>query len=201
MNHATRITLLSLASAGTLFSTAATAGSHGRHHGWDRDARNTDYAQVVSARPIYSSVRVSEPRQECWDERVTYREEVRDDYRRSRNGDRVIGAVLGGVIGGAIGHQFSEGSGKKIATAVGVVVGSEIGRNRVNDGYERREHGSREQVRYEPRCRTIHDARYEQRIQAYDVTYRYQGQIYRTELPYDPGPRLPVQVDVSPRRY
>ena len=202
MNHATRITLLSLASAGTLFSTAAVAGSHGRHHGWDRDQRNTDYAQVLSARPIYSNVRVREPREECWDERVVYRDEYRGNtHRRSRNGDRVVGAVLGGVIGGALGHQLSEGSGKKIATAVGVVVGAEIGRNSVNDGYERHERGYREEVRYEPRCRPLHEARYEPRIQGYDVTYRYHGQIYHTELPYDPGSRLQVQVDVSPRRY
>lgn len=199
MNHIHRLTALSLAA---VFSTSAMAGSRGHHKGWDRDERNSDYAQVLSAQPIYSNVRIREPRQECFEERVVYRDEYRGDYsRRSRNADRTIGTVLGGVIGGAIGHQLSEGSGKKIATAVGVVVGAEIGRNSVNDGYDRRERGTREEVRYEPRCHTIESARYEQHIQAYDVTYRYNGQIYNTELPYDPGSHLQVQVAVSPRRY
>lgn len=201
MNHYRRLTALSLV---VLFSTTAIAGPHGRGHDddWDRYERDTDTAQVLSARPIYSNVRSREPREECWDERVVYRDEYQGNYSRSNRGvDRTIGTVLGGVIGGALGHQFSEGSGNKIATAIGVVVGAEIGRNGINDGYERSDRGSREQVRYEPRCRTINEARYQQRMQGYDVTYRYRGQIYNTELPYDPGSRLQVQVDVSPRRY
>jgi uncharacterized protein YcfJ len=168
-----------------------------RHH----DDSANGYAQVLSAQPVYQSVRISEPRQECWDQRVVYR----DDYRNARNGstaaDRTIGTVLGGVIGGAIGHQFSAGSGKQIATAIGAVVGADIGRNAVRNGYQNDRPVSRERVAYEPQCRTVESTRYEQRIDGYEVTYRYAGQVYQTRMPYDPGSRLPVRVDVAPIRY
>lgn len=190
-------------------STAAVAGQYGRDSGYpgDRDSArgNTDYAQVLSARPFYTEVRVNEPRQECLDERVVYRD--RGEYERGdySTADRTIGTVIGGVIGGAIGHQFGRGSGRHIATAIGAVVGADIGRNAVSNSeraasrdYDR---SRDDRVGYESRCRTVYNSRYEQRIQGYDVTYRYAGQVYNTQLPYDPGARLPVQVQVSPLRY
>ena len=203
MNSAIRFASLPLALL--LCSTAALAG-HGRQdRDWDDDDRDTEraseryvYAQVISARPIYTEVRVSEPREECIEERVVYRDEVRNDYPGSA--DRALGTVLGGVIGGVVGHQVGHGSGRRIATAVGAVVGASIGGNAVSRSYgERRE--TRERVAYEPRCRTVRNSRYESRIDGYDVTYRYQGAVYNTRLPYDPGARLPVRVEVSPIRY
>lgn len=186
-----------------VFATPAMAGSrYGDGDGRYRDERDTttDYAQVLSARPIYREVRVREPQRECWDEQVVYREDSYDrGSRYSSNAERTVGTVLGGVIGGAIGHQFSAGSGQQIATAIGAVVGADIARNRYDrDGY--REPVRRERVAYEPRCRSYEQTRYEQRIDGYDVTYRYRGQVYNTQMPYDPGARLPVRVDVTPLR-
>jgi len=170
------------------------AYDQGQTRGFD-----TDYAQVLSARPVYRDVRVSEPRQECWDERVRYDDR---DWRGGRDvgaADRTIGAVVGGVIGGAIGRQFSAGSGQDIATAIGAVIGADVGRNAVR-GSDR---GERYEPRYgyENRCRTVRDSRWESRIDGYDVAYRYQGRTYYTRMPYDPGARLPVRVDVSPLRH
>jgi len=196
------------AAAGSLFSASALAGPYSRYGHDDRYApvASTDYAQVISARPVYSEVRVTSPRQECWDERVVYRDEgrrYRDEGFRATAADRTLGTVIGGVIGGAIGHQFSEGSGKQIATAIGAVVGADVGRNAVRNREReasRYAYDAPDRVAYEPRCRTVHDARYESRIDGYDVTYRYQGQVYQTRMPYDPGARLPVRVEVSPLR-
>lgn len=186
-----------------IYSSAAVAGPYGR----DRYQPSVDYAQVLSARPIYSDVRVSEPQRECHDEQVIYRDEYRRDDRRDRFGDqadRTIGTVLGGVIGGVVGHQFGGGSGRQIATAIGAVVGADVGRNAVSnsqrDAYRGDDRGYRERVVYEPRCRTVQTTRYEQRVDGYDVTYRYHGRTYSTQMAYDPGARLPVQVDVSPLR-
>ena len=200
------LAVIALTASSALFaSTAAQAG--GKFRGYDDGYRgdNTDYAQVISSRPIYSQVRVSEPRQECWDERVTYRD--RDTYRGGREAsqfDTTAGAVIGGVIGGAAGHQFSEGSGKKIAAAIGALIGASVGSNAVRNDSRRRDSGYSEyseRTVYEPRCRTVSDARYEDRLEGYDVTYRYGGRTYTTRMPYDPGNRIPVQVDVSPVRY
>ncbi|MDP3856592.1 MAG: glycine zipper 2TM domain-containing protein [Stagnimonas sp.] len=194
---------IALTAASTLFvATAAQAG--GKYRGHDEGYRgDSDYAQVISSRPIYTQVRVSEPREECWDERVTYR----DSYRGGREAsqfDTTAGAVIGGVIGGAAGHQFSEGSGKKIATAIGALIGASVGSNAVRNDSRRRDGGYdsySERTVYEPRCRTVSEARYEDRIDGYDVSYRYAGRTYTTRMPYDPGSRIPVQVQVAPVRY
>ena len=204
MTHRTAVQILTATALVAAMVPAAVAGSRADRYGYRGD-RDTEYAQVLSARPIYREVRVSEPRQECWNERVVYRDEqyIEQGSRYAGSADRTIGTVLGGVIGGAIGHQFSEGSGKQIATAIGAVVGADVARNR----YDRRDayygepqRAVRERVAYEPRCRTVSDGRYEQRVEAYDVTYRYRGQVYNTQMPYDPGARMPVRVEVTPLR-
>ncbi len=44
-------------------------------------------------------------------------------------------------------------------------------------------------------CRITLATQYEERIDGYDVTYRYNGKVYQTRMPYDPGRRVPVRVD------
>lgn len=211
--------LIVTAAVAALFSLSAQAGNHGyapfsAGYGYDHDRFDgddddddgryrsdrqpaTEYADVLQARPIYEEVRISQPREECHDERVVYRDRYDD---RDYGYNNAAGAVIGGVIGGAVGHQVSRGSGRAVATVIGAVIGSQIGQNvqRENQEYRR---GSSERVAYEPRCRRIADTRYEQRIQSYDVTYRLHGRVYRTSLPYDPGNRLAVNVRVEPARY
>lgn len=178
--------LTALMTAIAVLGTSATAQA-GRH---DRDD-GVEYAEVVDTRPIYRDVRVSVPREECSEERVVY-----DDGYRGRNNDGV-GAVLGAVVGGVVGNRFGHGSGRAVATAAGAVIGASagasIGRN--SGGYSEPRYG------YEERCVTVQDSRYEQRVEAYDVRYRYHGRIYDTRLPYDPGDRIAVEVNVRPASY
>jgi uncharacterized protein YcfJ len=47
-------------------------------------------------------------------------------------------------------------------------------------------------------CTTITENQPRQRVTAYRVTYRYRGYTATTQLPYDPGDRLPVNVSLSP---
>jgi uncharacterized protein YcfJ len=168
----------------------AFAGSKRYDYRSDRGYERTDYAEVLDVDPITRQVRVSQPRQECWDERVTYRE---PEYRTGLN----AGTVLGAIIGGVAGHQIGGGHGRDAATAVGAVIGAHVGAREA--AYHRG--GGTERVGYEQRCETYSDTRYEQRVEGYDVTYRYQGRIYHTQLPYDPGRRLEVDVNVRPVRY
>ncbi|MCX7071365.1 MAG: glycine zipper 2TM domain-containing protein [Gammaproteobacteria bacterium] len=177
--------ITSLLTAVAVLGTSATAQAGRRND-------NTDYADVISSRPIYTDVRVSVPREECYQEKVVY-----DDGYRGRDNSGV-GAVLGAVVGGVVGNRFGQGSGRAVATAAGAVVGASagasIGRNN-SRGYREPSYG------YEERCRTIDESRYEQRVDGYDVRYRYHGRIYDTRLPYDPGDRLAVNVNVSPADY
>jgi uncharacterized protein YcfJ len=47
-------------------------------------------------------------------------------------------------------------------------------------------------------CRTMTESQPRERVTAYRVTYRYRGYTASTQLSYDPGDRLPVNVSLSP---
>lgn len=162
-------------------------------YGSDVHAR-TDFAPVLSAKPIYTQVQINQPRQECQDVPVTYREAPR------YSGNNTAGAVLGAVIGGVVGNQFGGGSGRAVATGLGAVVGASVGSHagEYERGYDR---GGYTRTEYRRQCATVDDYRVENRIDGYDVAYRYNGAIYHTTMPYDPGDRIAVDVSVRPVRY
>jgi uncharacterized protein YcfJ len=173
----------SLAAALAGATGAAQAGTYG------------DTARVVSATPVRQRIEV--PRQECRVEQVAMVEE-----RRTVSGDRPsgAGAVLGAIVGGVIGHQFGNSTaGRDHGTAAGAVVGGLVGnsieRDRVAEGTET--YVDRTPVtRDVERCRTVMDS--QERVVAYDVRYEYNGREFDTRLAYDPGPQMPVNVEVRP---
>ena len=150
-----------------------------------------DYAKVVDVQPLTRRVRVSSPQRECWDE--TRYEEPRssDVMPRSVAGRTLLGAVLGGVIG----HQIGSGNANKAATAGGAVIGAAIAHNRaVRNGTNPpppREYTVQ-------RCETRYQEEFQERVDGYRVTYQYHGRRQVTELPYRPGDRIRVRVDVTP---
>lgn len=206
MNKLALAPIAAVIAAATLVSTPALADHEYRYAGDRRDrweeprpaydgrrGERYEYAEVVSATPIYRSVRIEEPRRECWDEQVVY-----DEGPRHRN-PGAGGAILGAILGGVAGHQFGSGRGNAAATAAGAVIGAGIGQ-RVANQHQRVEPRT-QRVGYEEVCETRVDYRTEQRIEAYDVAYRYGGRVYNTTMPYDPGNRIPVDVNVRPVRY
>jgi uncharacterized protein YcfJ len=184
-----------LVSAGLLLTGQAAFADH--YHGPRYDRPAYDYARVIDVDPIVNHVRVSTPRKECWTE--TRYEEVQTggyDPRRSSAGSM----ILGGIIGAAIGNQIGRGDGRRAATVAGAVIGSAIG----HDAADRRNARNSgpvytEQRPYEAeRCEVRYDEHYEDRIEGYRVTYEYAGRRQVTQLPYDPGDRIRVRVDVRP---
>lgn len=178
MNQRTLITLLT----GLISASVATSALAGPRNWNDGVA----YARVVSRTPIYTQVQVAEPTQQCHQQQVVYNEP------RHNN---LAGTLLGGIIGGVVGHQFGGGRGRDVATAIGAVVGANVG------SQSGRYNGGSQHVSYQTRCQTVNTYRYEQRLQGYDVTYSYDGRLYSTRLPYDPGNRMQVQVNVQPVNY
>ena len=175
-----------------LTATPAEAGGHHYAIGKSRASHDVyDYARVVSVKPIVRYVTVTTPVKECWNETRHYTVE----HRPNRAG----GALLGAVIGGVVGHQFGSGRGNDAATVagslIGAAVGSETARRRA---YERGEYGTTSYSKPIRRCETNYQAHEEERIDGYRVVYRYNGQKYSTRLPYDPGDRIRVRVDVRP---
>ena len=175
-----------------------------------------DVATVISATPIVE--RVAAPRRECFTEQVTSYDErrvrgpVREEYVADSRGSSGAGTVLGAIIGGVVGHQFGNSSGgRDHGTAAGAIVGGLIGNsvereNARNDGLDSgyRRAYSRDTVEVEripvtrdvQRCSVVAETREE--IRGYDVRYRYHNREYTTRLSYDPGPTMPVNVEVRP---
>jgi uncharacterized protein YcfJ len=182
MNAKTRIATLALAAM--LFGSNAWADQDYRD---GRGSRNQyDYAKVISAEPIINYVNVTTPVRECWEEMEYY---TVDHNRHNRR----RGTFLGAVIGGVIGHQVGSGRGNDAATVAGTLIGAAIGNDAASDAY-----GVERRSRPVQRCETRYRAHREERIDGYRVMYRYHGQKYVTEMPYDPGKSLRVRVDIRP---
>lgn len=140
---------------------------------------NNNFGQVVDVQPIYQLVSIPEERQVC--------DRRRDDrYRNHNRRDNAAGrAVLGGIIGGAIGNKFGRGSGRDASTALGVLIGAGIGANKHSHTQRRSS------------CYIETHYREEDRFMGYDVSYRYNGQLYYTQMQEHPGDRVRLRVDVD----
>lgn len=153
-----------------------------------------DTAKVLSATPV--TERVTENRRDCRMETVEgYSERVRNTPPAPPTG---AGAVIGSIIGGVIGHQFGYSGG---ATAAGAVVGGLVGNSVEADANAQRAPGDvvverTQQPRQVERCRTVPETR--DRVVGYDVKYEYNGRQFQARMDFDPGPEMPVNVDVRP---
>ena len=185
----TKPKLAALASAAVLFGSSVSAWADHNYPDSRYGQAQYDYAQVISAQPVIKYVTVSTPVRECWEETEYYTVD-------RHAGHRAGGTLLGAIIGGVIGHQFGSGHGNDAATVAGTLIGAAIG----NDTARRRHnaYGVEQHARQVERCKTSYREHREKRIDGYRVTYRYHGQKYLTEMPYDPGKKIRVRVDVRP---
>ena len=158
----------------------------------------TDAAQVVSVRATTDRIPVN--REECWSEQRRDYEERR--VTRQDNGAQIgAGTVIGAIAGGVIGHQFGNSSGgRDRGTAAGAIVGGLVGNQIDRDNNyapsQSVEVERRPVTREVERCRTIQEVR-EVPVD-YEVRYRYGGREFVTRMPFDPGRRLRVAVDIRP---
>ena len=145
-----------------------------------------DRANVTHVEPMYETVRIATPHQEC------YTKEVRHNVHH--HGNKSASTVIGGIIGGAVGNKIGKHKGhRKAHTVAGAIIGATIGNKIGND----RGHNHTE-VRYQDVCETHTRYHNEQRIIGYKVSYRYKGEFFTTKMNNDPGRFLKVKVHVSP---
>ncbi|MGE0624676.1 MAG: glycine zipper 2TM domain-containing protein [Pseudomonadales bacterium] len=172
----------SLVLSGALLPQAASAGV------------SMDKAKVLSADPVYRTVSVSVPREQC----SLVEEAVPSTPRYRSYTGPILGAIIGGAIGNAVGHNKTN---KKVGTAVGAVLGGTIGRDIQHRSQQSRydDYGY-QGVRYETRevCHTVYDVEQHEELDGYDVTYRYAGETFTTRMDHDPGRFLTVRVQVTP---
>jgi uncharacterized protein YcfJ len=130
-----------------------------------------DKARVINVKPIVEIVEVPVEDRECWTEEVT--------GTRHRNNS-------------GAGHQVGRGDGKKVATVAGTIigaaVGNEMGKKQRHQPYAHTEH----------HCRVSEEYYEEERIRGYQVTYRYGGETFMTEMDRDPGKFLRLRVKLTP---
>ena len=157
------------------------------------DGGGYDYARVVDVQPLTTRVRVTTPQRECWDEtRMDNGGYGNSPLPRTAAG----GAVLGAIVGGVLGHQIGHGHQRDAATAIGAVFGAGVG---ATQAQRRAANASAPPRQYTvQRCETRYHDEWQERTDGYRVTYVYNGRRQVTELPYRPGDRIRVRVDVSP---
>jgi uncharacterized protein YcfJ len=142
---------------------------------------------VIDVDPIVRRVRITTPDRECWNE-------TQEVYPRQRSSAGSV--ILGGLIGGVIGHQIGHGN-RNAPTVAGAVVGAAIG-NEIGKHSAARNGYMVPVQRDVQRCDVVYRDDFEERVEGYRVTYVYNGREYTTRMPYDPGPRLRVDVNVRP---
>lgn len=158
-----------------------------------------DYARVVGVDPIVESYQVNQPVEQCWDERV----ERRYDRPRHRSSS-YTGEIFGAIIGGALGTKFGSGRGKKVATAAGAVLGASVARDIKRSKHEKKH--ARYDNRYDrvgryevqQRCELVDNYVTEKQVVAYNVAYKYRGNVFHTEMDQAPGEKIKVLVTVNP---
>jgi uncharacterized protein YcfJ len=153
------------------------------------DGSRYGWADVLRVDPVYDETPAAPAQapQPCYEEQVPVRAAPEDD-----TGKRTAGGVIGAIVGGILGHQFGKGDGRKVATAGGAVAGAVVGSNVAANG----ERPDEPKYTIERRCPGTDNAA--RRIAAYDVEYRYRGDVYTSRLNYDPGDRIRVKVNVTP---
>jgi len=157
----------------------------------DAYASNVGYATVVDSTPIYKTVRITSPRQECWEEEVSYTNRSNNRYRDGNGGGVAIGGLVGGAIGHAVGHRKRN---KQVGTLVGAVLGATIG-----SAYASQRNAVQHTTyAVEKRCEVIEETHTEDRIVGYNVRYRYNNVTYSTRTDTDPGDTIKVRVAVTP---
>ncbi|WP_291213292.1 glycine zipper 2TM domain-containing protein [Dokdonella sp.] len=168
----------------TLLLLAGTQMAAAQERGYADDGTSNSkvvWADVLRVDPVYDHVRAP-AREVCDDVPVAYPGDT--------GSNRAAGTVIGAIVGGVLGSTVGKGDGRRAATVAGAVAGGAIGNNmaRGSDGYY-------EGV--ERRCR-MEAGPAEHRIVAYDVQYRYRGDVFMSRLGYDPGDRLRVRVSIEP---
>jgi uncharacterized protein YcfJ len=98
------------------------------------------------------------------------------------------------AVGGILGNQFGKGNGRAAATVAGAVAGGVAGNNIAAADEESGD--SRPQYKTVRHCPPAAASR--RKVVAYDVEYRYRGDVYSSRLAFDPGDRLRVKVSVTP---
>jgi len=184
MVNANRIIIIALVAAFNL-SVANAGDQRGRH---EQAGVYYAYGKVTDVQPILRTVQVTTPRETCWDE------QIRQTHYGPGQHRSFTSTVVGGIVGGVVGNQFGSGSGQDAMTVAGALLGASIGR----DAAYRRHAYTRTSYATERRCEIEEVVHEEQRLEGYQVAYKFEGRNYVTRTDSDPGKTIRLRVQVNP---
>jgi uncharacterized protein YcfJ len=153
-----------------------------------------DYAKVIDAQPVFDIVQVPEERQVCRQQPVHRRVA---EYRSP--GPAIFGAILGGVIGNQVSRSHGGRHGHRHSTdrAAATFAGAAIG-GAIASEIQYSKHPARYYTENIRLCEIQTGWRSEKRIVAWDVRWKYRGQVYHSRMAEPPGDRIRVRVSVDP---
>ena len=158
------------------------------------------WADVLRVDPVYEEAapaadQAATPPQPCYEEQVPVR--TPPSAQEDDSGKRTVGGVLGAIVGGILGNKIGKGDGRKVATVGGAAAGAVVGSKLAADSGKNREDPPAQKYTIVRHC-PGGESNGARRIAAYDVEYRYRGDVYTSRLSYDPGDRIRVKVNVTP---
>jgi uncharacterized protein YcfJ len=140
------------------------------------------YGRVLAVEPVYRLYSYEERNDTC----VRWREDMQPVHSWTPT-------VLGGVIGAAVGYGLGEDHGDpEVATVAGTLLGATVGRDLGRHLLATR------QLQVRGPCTPAPRESQSAAPVEYVVTYRYNGEVYRKRMNYDPGEWVALNVEVSP---
>jgi uncharacterized protein YcfJ len=160
--------------------------NNGRYVEPGYDYAQYDYARVINARPVYEFVQVPRDRRVCGERPVRHR--VAEHRSQA---PAIFGAVLGGVIGNQLSrnHGHGHGGNRAVATVAGAAIGGAIASEIQYSKYPARYYTENARV-----CATKTSWHNEERVVAWDVSWKYHGRVYHSRMAERPGKRIRVRV-------
>ncbi len=191
-----RTTTMTVAVLGVLTMSASVRADDG----YRGDDSYHVYAKVVRVEPLVRTLEVERPREVCWDEEVRHVQHHGAPQPHASHRYSPLPTIVGGVVGGVVGNRIGRRrDGRGALTIAGTLLGAAVG-HRIQRAP--RHHPPppppRTYITTERRCEVRTEYRTEERIEGYDVTYRYSGREFTTRMDHDPGERVRVRVRVEP---
>lgn len=159
---------------------------HWKQHQHQR-ARHASHYQRVRVRVVDV-----QPRYDYREQRDGYRSCIRRETSRASYRSwtpTVLGAVIGGAVGHSLGDSYGDADAAAIAGGVlGAAVGRDVGRHQAQAAA----------ISVSGPCRVSERGGAWRAPVEYVVTYRYNGQIYRTRMDYHPGDWVELDADKRP---
>ena len=156
-----------------LFFPVLASASHGSHEATIR-------VQVVHSEPVYETVRVNRPIEECRMERVPAR-----TSRKPSKTVNLLGAIAGGALGRHLGHGGQE-------EWLGTIVGGMLGHTMADEIQEHRiSHSHRYPSRMEV-CHWVDHWETRRELIGYEVTYELAGREFTSFSSSRPGATMEV---------